>query len=406
MKLNINMQQKIVSALLACFIILYVIGQFCTVVKIASSCFFILFCFFTLLFICATKKIKFNSGISNYYFFTGLLVWCLVGLSNGYSETVYSEALAFFSLWGAWKCVKIAYDFGLIDVHRMTKCIYWSMMLWFIEYIALIAGLISGALSQNMIYSLLSEWSEGHFGSEPETLAIGFLGIMPRLCVGVNIIPLLVLLIIIYKNKKVDTPAMILGFVYVLIDYGRLDMFVYACSIVLSLYYSFSIVKLKKIITVVFVFISGILLFLVFNNDIELAYDGIVDAFTSDRVGRSDDTRWVSYVYLKDGIIDKPILGHGMGSYLSEQIRNDDKWQYELQTLAFVYQLGFVGTLLIIINFIINTYFSMYRSTKYKRILPFIFFIWIVHASIQGGVYINGKVILPVIFILLAKQKE
>ena len=128
----------------------------------------------------------------------------------------------------------------------------------------------------------------------------------------------------------------------------------------------------------------------------------------NDRTYASNLERIQQYDSLVDGVIENPFWGSGMGAYIVNNIRNEvNFWEYELQVLAFVFQLGIVGFILIVINFIGDYILTVWKYTKGCRIGVFLIYaIWIVASCIQGGIFFDGIIIHQILFFMSIKSEE
>lgn len=68
-------------------------------------------------------------------------------------------------------------------------------------------------------------------------------------------------------------------------------------------------------------------------------------------MAEADSVRTEQIRELVIGIKNAPIWGHGMGSFLPDLIRSEEiPFSYEAEYLSFVYQLGIVGFIILIVG--------------------------------------------------------
>ena len=319
---------------------------------------------------------------------------------------------AFASLWLSWKIVVFSYENKLLYVALIQKYLYYVMILWFSVYVFTGIGAVLGFIPDSVIIAALSEWVKNR-GQSIEMVSdilqgtTGFLGMLPRLSTGLNIVPLIILLLHSYKNKGINPFVWFLGLLFIFIDYGRVDVFVFVMATMIAI-----MPRIKKVSNVYWgrillpaAIVVAIFSVLLFESDVSYLFQSI---FVNDRTYASNLERIQQYDSLMDGVIENPFWGSGMGAYIVNNIRNEvNFWEYELQILAFVFQLGIVGFILIVINFIGDYILTVWKYTKGCRIGVFlIYVIWIVASCIQGGIFFDGKIILPILFFMSIKSEE
>ena len=405
--------KKALNICLIFFFLLYSIGQFSSDVKMLSRGVYLGFIVLSVLLFLLKRKILIPIKTNDIVFFAYLLFSTLYGICNGFYLYSFNEMFAFVSLWISWKIIIFSYENKLLDMVLIQKYLYYMMILWFLIYVLTGIGAVSGLIPETVLVTALSEWvkNRGMPVDEVETIlrgTDGFLGMVPRLSTGLNIVPLIILLLHTYRNKEINLFVWFLAFFFILIDYGRVDIFVFALATIIAIIY-----KMKRVwswywgrvllpATVLVFFLTIIVLF---ANDL---YDFYQSIFLNDRTYASNLERIVQYNSLMDGIKENFFLGAGMGAYIANNIRNDvNYWEYELQMLAFVYQLGIIGLVAVVINFIADYLFTIWKHTKgYHTILMLIYGVWIVASCIQGGIFFDGKIILPILFFMSLKAEE
>lgn len=141
-----------------------------------------------------------------------------------------------------------------------------------------------------------------------------------------------------------------------------------------------------------------------FSGDLINIFSALSNGFGNERTFYSNIAREEQIEYLWQGVSDNPLLGAGMGAYCIDCIRNAEYWQYEMQTLAFCFQLGIFGIILIVINFIWKIYRDICESSvSEEKNIAFLMLVWFIGSSLQGGIFFDGKLIFPILLIMLSK---
>ena len=405
--------KKTITICLILFFLLYSIGQFSSDIKMISRVVYLGFIALSIFFVLLKRKILIQIKKNDIVFFVYLLLSTLYGIYNGFYLYSFSELFAFVSLWISWKIIIFSYENKVLDIILIQKCLYYMMVLWFLIYVLIGIGAVFGLIPESVLIAALSEWvkNRGMPVDEVENIlsgTAGFLGTLPRLSTGLNIVPLIILLLHTYRNKGVNLFVWLLAFSFILIDYGRVDLFVFALATIIAI-----ICAMKRVwswywgraLLPATILACSLTIAVLFANNL---YDFYQSMFLNDRTYASNLERMVQYNSLMDGIKENIFWGAGMGAYIANNIRNDvNYWEYELQILAFVYQLGIIGVVAVVINFISDYLFTIWKHTKeYHTMLILIYGVWIVASCIQGGIFFDGKIILPILFFMSLKAEE
>ena len=405
--------KKTLNACLIIFFLLYAIGQFSSDIKIVSRIFYLTFIFLSVVLVTFRKQIFIPVKVNDVVFFVYLFCSTLYGIHNGFYEHTLNEMFAFAALWLSWKIVIFSYKNKFLDVMLIQKYLYYVMILWFLVYVLTGVGAVLGLIPNSVLIAALSEWVKNRGMSIDTVSAIlqgtdGVLGLLPRLSTGLNIVPLIILLLHSYKNKGVNPFVWFLGLVFVLIDYGRVDVLVFVLATLIAAKTTMNRILdcywgrlALPLCTMIFVVIIGLL----FEKEL---FDFFQSIFINERTNASNFERIRQYNDLMDGVLETPFLGAGMGAYIANNIRNDiNYWEYELQVLAFVYQLGIVGLVAVVINFVSDYILTVWKYTEGSHVmLVLVCGIWIVASCIQGGIFFDGKIILPILFFMSLRSTE
>lgn len=159
-------------------------------------------------------------------------------------------------------------------------------------------------------------------------------------------------------GKKSRAAFFVLTGMFTVIVFSRIFLVQFACSaVVFVLFYWNKIPRREKYIGGG---IIGILTLFCLKPVVEMLRFRFFSSFSVD----SDSVRSVQIAKLMEGIKQKPWFGHGMGSYLPDYLRSETlPFSYETEYLSFVYQLGIVGFVVLIMGNI---------CIFLKKILPYL----------------------------------
>ena len=115
------------------------------------------------------------------------------------------------------------------------------------------------------------------------------------------------------------------------------------------------------------------------------------DRYSDKFAGSSDEARTDQALVLQEFFFEKPLLGHGLGSYSATLLRNDETpYSYENQLGALAGQIGTIGCfcmLLLLVGYYYRAFFNTTYPFKYKLALSIIIVFWIF-----GG-FVNPQVL-------------
>jgi len=231
-----------------------------------------------------------------------------------------------------------------------------------------------------------------YFGVEPITLEI-----LPRLIRVQTISDVLTpfLILVVTKesplHKKYKYTILLIFIVSLFLSYARLLWIVAIFSLIMNS--PKMRISTKNLGAIVAMIIITVLSLLYFPLNI------IVDRFFSNDTYASDTARSTQIKGLLVYFEEKPILGHGLGSYVPGLLRDNlAPYTYEVQWLAFLMQLGVLGLILLLFILFAGLVFIIYRSES--TTWPFMYIVWLLMSFTNP--YLTSSVSGVVFFVLLS----
>lgn len=102
-----------------------------------------------------------------------------------------------------------------------------------------------------------------------------------------------------------------------------------------------------------------------------------------ERYGRESTERYLQIYYLNLYSSENWLWGLGLGAYAIEYIRSSTHWVYEMQMHAFMMQMGMLGFILIVLNYIVFIWRIILFDINYKYLYVTIicFLFWILDSA-------------------------
>lgn len=176
------------------------------------------------------------------------------------------------------------------------------------------------------------------------------------------------------------------------------------CSILLLLSFSARNIRLlssKKILTL-FISVSFLSVLIIFISPLvsDFVYSSRFFDSNVSSLSDSDITRFEQFNFLFHEFEQQPILGHGLGYYVSGYIRSESNpYAYELFFVALLMKIGILGSLLFIVSLLILFIPILYGKNKFTFLTKTSYII--IMTSIVFMVSTNPVLITPVGFLLL-----
>ena len=358
---------------------------------------------FMILGYCLYRKRLVNVGIRQIVLYIiAIIIWSMIGIYNGYNA--FQEASPLVVMLLSFIAVVVAYKEGFIEKKIIKIIAFFLMIAWCCVYFALAVGLLFGLISIQFLMPILDVYMQAN---NTITMGNGFLGMLPRIGAGVNIVPFIIYAFYIYENKKYDILIWILLLFYTIIDCGRIDMMLFCVLTCFKVYYNFKHnLRIKNICKRLSILIMLMIPLFWGMSISDIGVSDFYDGWT-ERYDRPSDSRTLQIQYLNDYIEEKTIIGYGLGAFTPEYTRAGNRWIYEMQFHAFVMQMGILGFLIIVVNYLIIFITTVYKGCE-RKYLPIIFIciaFWIIDCIFQGGLYHNdGRVICILIYVLSRKD--
>ena len=309
--------------------------------------------------------------VISFIYFSGLLCWSIIGSNNGFN--FINQLKSFIQIY---LIIFINYQIfknKMIEHRKLLYAIYFIAFIKVIVKVLIEVLLFSSVLSftqvQQIYYFL--------FSTEPVFGHIGQGGLI-RIQTYVDIFPLIVygfFMLDEFKNNWIKFIFTVFIPPYVIIVYSRMFMLQYAIiCLTLSIYFirkyniKLYIKRVNKFI--IFGLLIAVLGFLYYQFSFGFLHEIIGHRFNSSEVIASDNIRHFQSDYLLDEYSDSPIIGKGMGAYISQYTTTDiesNKFAYEKEYLAFLMQFGTVGFVILIIGTISLCLFCLNEIVEWKK---------------------------------------
>lgn len=298
-----------------------------------------------------------NSLLEIVIFLLGFL-WCVVSLIRGNTLSIKFCGLLYISV-VIFLVLYFLAKYELIDLKLIMQCVLLMMLVKITGKILIEVSFILEMIEYEEVIQMYLDW----FGTEVSTMTMHFENLLliriqsSSDIIVVTLMPFFWVLPEYGKRKRIT--FFVLSGIYTLIVFSRVLLIEFCCfAFVAVLFYW------KRISEKIRCLASGALLISsVFW--IKPVIEMIKFRFFSSFTAESDSVRQIQMEKLIQGITEKPVWGHGMGSYIPDYIRsNSVPFSYEIEYLSFGYQIGIAGFILLI-GGIIWIYFR--KITEYCR---------------------------------------
>lgn len=273
-------------------------------------------------------------------------MWLLAGLFQGNEYGFLFAGLLFINVL-TFVTVVYLYRFRMIEEEMLLYALLSLVILKMAGKMVMETAFITGLID----YDGVGQLYLNVFGTEATTMTMDFgslelVRIQSASDVAVfMLVPFLILMP--WIADKIKILLFCLYSIFTLIVFSRLYILMYCCFAVIILWY-----YRKKISGKIWVLLGGAFLLSAFFWLKPFA-SMIAFRFFSSFAEESDSIRWTQAGELLEGIREHLWFGSGMGSYLEDYVRNTIlPFTYELEYLSFVYQLGIIGFLFIILGII------------------------------------------------------
>lgn len=342
-----------------------------------------------------------------------LFIWAILGIINNYEDGLMPIFKSLFSLLSVIFLAEICISNQWIDIKFALQVVKMGVICFVGLKIAIELALIIHVIDLDTCTFIMSnilnaEWLTLQFQVGPLT--------MHRISTPNDAIPLILYSIdLACENKRVSRRMIEIALMafYCLIVYSRVIIVQFVIMTVIGLAFHFRKHEFTKRDAMILLFgivaILGLGVMLVTYKDgvlLSHLYDTLAFRFSGEQVEYSDSFRTEQAGYLLEGIIDKPLIGHGLGSYVREYLRSYiSPSSYELEYMAFLYQFGIIGFVLIIIGMIVTFYQMSVKQCEEKiakQMLMINLFIWAIKPTLNPGFLSSSSGMVIVTFMIIA----
>lgn len=342
-----------------------------------------------------------------YVMIVALNIWSLLGIVNGFYETVWSECISLIATLSMCVLVYISNSHCLLDKLLLKK--YIKLTLWigvgakFIFVISIVFWGIDSVLLMNIFreYLGLANFDIGD--------TVGFMGSIPRIGGAMDVVFLIIYSFYIAKEQNIFLHIIML--LFSIITYSRVIM---GCYAILTIYYIVMLFINKRINNIIInISIVAIIVFLLCtSNIIDDVYLGFFDRYTGELQEISDSWRTIQFNYMLNEIYQNPWFGLGIGGYSNDYVLyrsgmiTSNSWRTELEYVFLFMQFGIFGFLLFVVNFIF--YACRYIFENIKGAVPVYFGILVLVLSPLESMIItlNVSAFIFSIVLIMGKIKE
>lgn len=283
-----------------------------------------------------------------------LFVWGMIGFLNGYTTSLFQQAIKVITCVFSWVIFYIIYNNNIIKIQDMVKIIsigFWTgiVVKFFFEFLYII-----GYMPLEDIVVLYKDV----FSLEvmPLQIADGALGRISTIT-DVFVLSVFPFLVYVSRSKKEKILIIVCTFLFTLINFSRAYIAqTIIFMLIMILPTNLHSVKYKWLVNTFAILLFSGLAFLFFGNTI-LDTSGVAaieNRFIGADADASDLQRVVQFDVLSDEIKYNILLGNGLGAYVHNYIRNDAMpFLYEMEYLSLIYQFGIIGMFYILGMFVL-----------------------------------------------------
>lgn len=341
-------------------------------------------------------------------FFVGFwtVIATAIGFFHGFYQSGIDQDLSLCATLSVVICTFLLYDNCKLNSERVRRVIFLTAVIGMLAKVFLGVGLLLDFFSPESIQNIM----QTYFGSQifDAGQGFGFLGVLPKMGDSGNLFNLIVYMFYVKKNDGGSVLLWIVTLLFVLVGYSRYLMacFGLITLYIIGFYFIKSRLNFSKFIK------AGLFLLLLFMVNYFIEFDTIwfdlVERYTGQIQSASDSIRTIQkdilLVYIKDNFL----FGLGLGGYATDYLRGDiHLWQYELEYLSLLMQLGVVGFLFIVINFmtyIICKLFCKYdKGLKLPMIISLVFWLG---TPFQSALFLGTQSALIAISIFFLSRKR
>lgn len=289
------------------------------------------------------KSIIIESKLEIIVFGTGI-IWCLISYVKGSAYSVKFAGILFVSVIVLLIMYYLIQE-RLLNLDMIIKCMLYMMILKIIAKIFIEISFLLGIIEYDAVFQLY----EKIFRAPASMMTMNFGSIelirvqSPSDIVVASLLPFY--LIIPNEKEGIKIFNFLMLGIYTVIVFSRVYIVEFACFMFVAVVFYWK--KIPKKVRYGGIGIIAISSLVWFRPMVEM----LCFRFFSDNVAEADSVRTEQIRELVIGIKNAPIWGHGMGSFLPDLIRSEEiPFSYEAEYLSFIYQLGIVGFIILIVG--------------------------------------------------------
>ncbi len=337
--------------------------------------------------------------------FIWLLVSANIGFINGFDSSTLNQGSSLVATVLMVVFSFLLYENTSLSLERIKRSIYLSAGLGVATKAILGLGVVFGFFSADGIDAVMQNYA-GSSSFHADEYG-GFMGLLPRIGNAGDLFNLVVFLYYIRtRNGARVAFAWLLTLGFVLVTYSR---YLILAFLIATLYASGSNIRNRSKATMIL--LSVILLAAIVRyTEADVIYLEFEERFTGYTQSRSDSIREEMKEFLFNSFNNSPVFGIGLGGYVRDYLRSPTMlWQYELEYLSLLMQLGIVGFILIVANFTAYVFRMVISGHQKAYVIPttISLLFWIgtpIQSSLFSGT--QSAMIILSIFFLSREDKE
>ena len=360
------MAKKISEILLCIWIASFSIG----ITKISfipiKTIIFFAFVFFSSRALIGKGKVILKHPRSLFLLWLWVVIASTIGVSNGFDLSTINQDASLVASFLVVIFSFVLYENNLLNVDKIKSAIYLTAGVGVAIKVFLGLSVVSGLFSADSIDELMQNYA----GSTSFNADIfgGFLGLLPRIGNAGDLFNLIVFVFVVKQSSGIRFIFFwVLVLAFTLVTYSRYLMLFFA---IVSLYAAVSGIKERsKAATIAMAIV--ILSIALYYSDADVIYSEIENRFTGQVQLESDSIRAEMKTVLFNTFSNNPFVGIGLGGHVQDYIRSPTNlWQYELEYLSLLMQLGVLGFIAIVVNFIVYVIRVLFSNYQKAFIFP------------------------------------
>ncbi|MCW2312607.1 hypothetical protein M2244_002354 [Rhodoferax antarcticus] len=396
-----NISLKFIAELfLCCWILMFSLGVSSLGSLPLKNIFSSVFISASLILLISRKHLNFKYSWLLFFVFVGILISLVLGIFNGYYLEALNQASVIISSF-----MMVIFSFtlfhnSLLNINKIERVIYLTAKSAILMKVTMVALVMMGVLSSDALNQIM----ESYFGAAGFDMSsyTGFMGLIPRIGNSGDIVYIIIFTFYMMKNNGRSVFYFwLLTLALVLISNSRYLIIIFGLVSTFAIYVIFK--NMRHNIFSILIFILLFTSFFIISPNTE-AYSYVLDRFTGGLSVEADIHRIDQGYYISRVFLENPFLGIGMGGYVNDFIRNENRlWQYELEYLSMLMQFGFFGFVLIVISYILYCILIIFsNNSPYLKAPIFLGLLFWIVTPIQSALFIGGSsafIVLSIFFL-------